>query len=288
MAPNFTPDERELIRCMISDDKLSNAQTARHVPFRCSKTAVQRIRTNLECYDSPTAPRNGGGRPRRLTTEMRSFLHAELRQKPYLYVSEMADLLEQSFPDRAQPSKPTIYRYLHESGITRKKACRTASQRDADLVDLHNYDLDQFSPEQLVFIDESGLNKTDGFRPFAWAPKGKSATQKTRPERGQRFQVLPAYTQEGIILSRIFCATTDSTIFKDFIAQLLTLCSRWPGPRSVLVMDNASIHHSVDIRTVCEDVGPPLHAPVQSARTTVWPAQAICKETCTGVLRFEV
>lgn len=44
MAPNFTPAQRELIRCMLSDEQLSNAVIACRVPFRCSKTAVQRIR----------------------------------------------------------------------------------------------------------------------------------------------------------------------------------------------------------------------------------------------------
>ena len=33
-------------------------------------------------------------------------------------------------------------------------------------------------------------------------------------------------------------------MFKDLIAQLLQHCGRWPEPRSVLVMDNASFHCS--------------------------------------------
>jgi len=167
----------------------------------------------------------------------------------------MADLLEKNFPDQAQPSEPTIYRYLHEWGMTRKKALRSASQRDPDLVDLHNLDLAQYSAEQLVVTDESGSNKHDGFRPFAWAPRGKSATQRTRLQRGQRYQVLPAYTQDGIISYRIFRGSTDSTVFKDFIVQLLTQMNPFPRERSVLLLHNAPIHHAADIRKMCEDAG---------------------------------
>jgi transposase len=33
-------------------------------------------------------------------------------------------------------------------------------------------------------------------------------------------------------------------VFEDFIEELLPYCGKWPNPRSVLVMDNASFHHS--------------------------------------------
>jgi transposase len=60
----------------------------------------------------------------------------------------------------------------------------------------------------------------------------------------RRYQILPAYTQEGVLLSRVFQGTTDSALYEDFIEQLLHHCGRWPEPKSVLVTDNASFHHS--------------------------------------------
>jgi transposase len=54
---------------------------------------------------------------------------------------------------------------------------------------------------------------------------------------------LPAYTQDGVIFACVYQGSTDSTVFEDFIEQLLPLCGKWPEPQSVLVMDNASIHH---------------------------------------------
>lgn len=50
--------------------------------------------------------------------------------------------------------------------------------------------------------------------------------------------------QDGIILARVFRDSTDSIVFKDFIKELLPLCGKWPEPKSVLVMDNASFHYS--------------------------------------------
>jgi len=44
-------------------------------------------------------------------------------------------------------------------------------------------------------------------------------------------------------------------VFEDFIEQLLPLCGRWPERNSVLVMDNASIHHTKRIQQMCNNAG---------------------------------
>jgi transposase len=66
---------------------------------------------------------------------------------------------------------------------------------------------------------------------------------------------LPAYTQNGILLSRIFQGTTDSTVFEDFIEELLLHCGKWPEEYSVLVMDNASFHRSERVQQMCDATG---------------------------------
>jgi transposase len=44
-------------------------------------------------------------------------------------------------------------------------------------------------------------------------------------------------------------------MFEDFIEQLLQHCGKWPEPKSVLVMDNASFHHTDRIRQICTGAG---------------------------------
>jgi transposase len=53
----------------------------------------------------------------------------------------------------------------------------------------------------------------------------------------------------------VFQGTTDSAVFEDYIEQLLQHCGRWPEPNSVLVMDNASFHHTERIAQMCADAG---------------------------------
>jgi hypothetical protein len=50
------------------------------------------------------------------------------------------------------------------------------------------------------------------------------------------------------LMSRVFQGSTDARLFEDFIEQLLHHSSRWPEPRSVLIMDNASFHHTIEFK----------------------------------------
>ena len=52
-------------------------------------------------------------------------------------------------------------------------------------------------------------------------------------------------------MSRVFQGSTDASVFEDFIEELLQHCGQWPEPKSVIVMDNASFHHSERIEQMC-------------------------------------
>jgi DDE superfamily endonuclease len=130
-----------------------------------------------------------------------------------------------------------------------------AKERNPDLRDFYLYNLSSFSSYHLVYVDESGCNKRIGFRRTGWSPLGVTPVKIARFQREQRYQIVPAYLQESIILARVFQSTTDSAVFEDCIEQLLTYCDRWPEPNSVLVMDNASFHHTERIEQMCADAG---------------------------------
>jgi DDE superfamily endonuclease len=96
-------------------------------------------------------------------------------------------------------------------------------------------------------------------------PSQRVTAQVARLRREQRFQILPAHTQDGIMLARVFQAATDSTLYEDFIEQFLPLCGKWPEPKSVLIMDIASFHYSDQIKQMCANAGVKLiHLPPHS------------------------
>jgi transposase len=69
--------------------------------------------------------------------------------------------------------------------------------------------------------------------------------------RRNRISVLSAYTVDGYIASRTFKGTCTGEIFENFIIdELFPLCNPYPGPRSVIIMDNASVYHAIQDRVV--------------------------------------
>jgi transposase len=79
--------------------------------------------------------------------------------------------------------------------------------------------------------------------------------QTIKFHRGQRYQILLAYSQDGILLYRVFQGSTDGEIFEEFIEQLLPCCGRWPEPKSVLIMDNASFHRTAQVEQLYYKAG---------------------------------
>jgi transposase len=66
---------------------------------------------------------------------------------------------------------------------------------------------------------------------------------------------LPAYWKDGILLARVYPEATNGEIFADFIHELLHHCGKWPEPKSVLIMDNASFHRTDEVKHLCADAG---------------------------------
>jgi transposase len=251
MAPHLATSQHHLIRDMILDGTLTAAQMA--TAAGCSKRSVKAIRSNLRHFHATKAPANGGGRRRSIAPPMLDALRERLLEKPGLYLEEMALFLWDEFG--VLVSTHSISRTLRAVGWSKKVARQIAREQNAELRDFYLHNLTQFQSYHLVFIDESGCDKRIGFRRTGWSPLGVAPVQVAKFHRDRRYQILPAYTQDGILLSRVYQGSTDSAVFEDYIEQLLPHCGRWPEPKSVLVMDNAPFHHTERLEQMCCDAG---------------------------------
>ncbi|KAL0941545.1 TPR domain-containing protein [Colletotrichum truncatum] len=166
----------------------------------------------------------------------------------------MQEFLYEQF--NLEVSKSTLSRHLHAAGWTRKKAHIIASQRNPELRYDWLYRIRRYHPEQLIFVDESGVDKNTGRRRTGWAPKGLTPTRSVPLERGQRIQLLPALAIDGIVDLLVYTGSTNGEGFSAWIQQLLLpKCGIFPGPKSVIIMDIASFHRQGDIRQACEAAG---------------------------------
>lgn len=220
MAPHLTPIQHAKAQTLLQETTLSYTKIAAQIP--CSKTTVKTMNANIRCFGQTRAPHNGVGRRRTMTHEMVITLQTHLAARNGLYLDEMADILWEEFRVTVSPS--TISRALKRARWSNKVTRRVARERNADLRDEYLNEIAVFQPEHFVFVDESGSDRRDGLRRNGWAPVGHAPTQVSSLQRGERYQILPAITCNGIIWSRVYSGSTDAAMFEDFIAQLLIFC----------------------------------------------------------------
>jgi hypothetical protein len=106
--------------------------------------------------------------------------------------------------------------------------------------------LANWDASQLVFLDESGINSKLGQRSYGYAPKGQRARSKVTTTRAPNLSLLPALTVDGYIVCNVYEGAVNQDVFAEFIEHdLLPLCNPYPGPRSVIILDNARVHKAV-------------------------------------------
>ena len=256
MAPNLADSQHQVIRDMIlskseGDKSLKDGEIANAA--NCSTRTVRHIRSNLLLFGSTKAPPNGSGRPKSISPPMLTALLDKLGSDPCMRLQDMAAFLNDEF--EADVTHFSVSRALKGAGWSRKSTQNVANERNARLRDEYMHEISNMRSDQMVFIDETGVDRNIGTRSKGWAPRGRRPRQVKRFHRGRRVQILPAYAQDGVVHFQAYTGSTDTQMFEDFIEQLLPYCGKWPSPKSVLIMDNASFHHSERLQQMCDSAG---------------------------------
>ena len=96
-----------------------------------------------------------------------------------------------------------------------------------------------------MFCDESACNERTGDRKYGWAPIGTIADSVETLKYSEKWSILPLFTMDGYIAWDIQKGSYDTEKFNDFIRdQVIPRTHPFPGPRSVLIMDNCRIHRN--------------------------------------------
>ena len=95
-------------------------------------------------------------------------------------------------------------------------------------------------------------------RKYGWAPLGEMPGTMLELKRSERWSILPALTVKGYIDWTIVQGFITKSLYLDFVRdRVLPHCNPYGSgkERSVLVMDNASIHKTPEMRELCERAG---------------------------------
>lgn len=210
-----------------------------------------------------------GGRPRTLNHGDLKYITALIRRRPCMYLDEIQDQLANS--RGAAVSVTTIYQALRRMSYTRKRVSAVALERNEEA---RNVFMNQMADlvtnlDQLMFVDESARNRRTSARQWGWSLLGRKCVRRRFFVRGSVF-LSSRYSPLRVCLYYSFCylanrflgivthdiihGSVNSTRFFDFLQnQVIPVTNPYPGPRSILVLDNCSIHHAEAVRELVED-----------------------------------
>ncbi|KAJ3542004.1 hypothetical protein NMY22_g3671 [Coprinellus aureogranulatus] len=194
------------------------------------------------------------GRPRIFQYEDIDYLLRVIKHRPDWFLDELSLLLETN--RFVSVHFTTIYRALERAGVSRKKLKKVAMERDEEKRADFVRRMAAYSPEQLGFLDEVSKDERTGSRRYGRSMAGTRAIRKGVFIRGRRFSAEGLLTVDGMVSNRVVEGSFTKEGYLHYLEHsVLPLCSAFPGPLSVLVMDNARIHHGPEIKELLAEHG---------------------------------
>jgi len=140
-------------------------------------------------------------------------------------------------------------------GLAAEKKSLHATERDTEenlrRREVFVQRLRSIAPEQIVFLDESGVS-TQMTRRYARAPRGVRVHETTPEGNWKILTILGAMSVKGMIATMTIEAATDAEIFLAYLDHVLCPALRLGD---VVVMDNLSSHKVAGVRERIEAAG---------------------------------
>ena len=177
-------------------------------------------------------------------------------EHPGIYLSELKHEIFEA--NGTEVCLSTICRFLHSCGFSRKKIRNIALQRNEEVRARYVVEVELYLSSMFVFVDETGCDRRDAMRKFGYSLRGRRCVAKKLLVRGERVSAIGAITLNGILDYKFIRGTTNGDLFLDFIEEnLLPHLMPFDGTNenSIVVMDNASIHHVNEVADLISSVG---------------------------------
>lgn len=178
--------------------------------------------------------------------------------QPGVFLRELQSKLESTTGTQVDVS--TICRFLHATGFTRQKMVVHAIQGSEVLRSQYLLDMSIFRghPDMLVFVDETGTDRRDCMRRFGYSLRGRPAVSRKLLVRGQQVSAIVGMCCDGILDLCTVKGSVGTEEFSKFVEEcLLPQLQPFNGTnaRSVVILDNASIHHAEGIVELIQSTG---------------------------------
>ena len=112
--------------------------------------------------------------------------------------------------------------------------------------------------DMLVWVDETGSNSCGHVRKYGYALRGVTPSSHRFVYRGCRTNAIAAMASSGIIALELTTSLMNGEMFFDFVrGSLIPNMMPYDGinPRSVVIMDNCSVHHICEVKQLLDEAG---------------------------------
>ena len=184
------------------------------------------------------------------------FILGIILENPSMYLYEVCEEISETLYISISPS--SICRLLKACGITRKKIRQVALQRCDALRGAYTTQCLMFHPDMFVFVDETGSDRRNCMRKYGYALRGMTPTTYRLLHRGTRINAIAGIATSGLVALDLVTTSVTGEVFLDFaMGSLIPNMHPFNGtnPRSIVVMDNASVHHTHEVISLFQSVG---------------------------------
>ena len=115
-----------------------------------------------------------------------------------------------------------------------------------------------FTRDMFVFADETGSDNRNCIRQYGYALRGTRPVYHRLLCRGERVNVIAAISTTGVVGTEYTTNTISGDLFFDFLrGTLIPLMCPFDGhsSKSIVVVDNSSIHHIEEVKIIAQHAG---------------------------------
>ncbi len=224
--------------------------------FSVSLYFVWTLWTRYQQTGSVEPKPHAGGRVATINDQGLEVLRKLVQQHNDATLAELRDYFVRK--TGLEVSVSAICRALKKLNITRKKKTFHASERDRDpKVQQEREEFKQgmpnMDPEQLVFIDESGIH-LEMARNYARAPAGQRA-HGAKPSHPKNISLIAVLSLQGVIAALLIPGSVDGEVFKGFIEKILVSVLQ---PGDIVLMDKLKAHQVKGVEELINGAGATL------------------------------
>lgn len=140
----------------------------------------------------------------------------------------------------------SLCRTAKRLGLTRQKMKKYAIRRSEIHRGQYMAEIEAFDPEMVVFIDETGCDRRNSIRQLGYGIRGITSITHRLLIYGQRISAIGVMPTRGVEDVYQVEGNVNGDIFINFVQRcLLNVIQPFDetNPRSVIILDNAAIHH---------------------------------------------